>query len=66
MLALAPDVSSRRRLAAAFTSQDALQLFVAASAASDTQLVAARLNGAELFGKLAEADLSPPSSILAY
>ena len=56
MLALAPD-SNSRRLAAAFTAQDALQLFVASSAASDTELVAARLTGVELFGKLAEADL---------
>lgn len=56
MLALAPD-SNSRRLAAAFTAEDALQLFVASSAASGAELVAARLTGVELFGKLAEADL---------
>ena len=56
MLALAPD-SSSRRLAAAFTAEDALQLFVASSAASGAELVAIRLTGVELFGKLADVDL---------
>jgi hypothetical protein len=56
MLALAPDNHSRR-LAAAFTAQDGLQQFVAARNASDAELIAVRLSGAELFGQLAEADL---------
>mmetsp|Transcript_25371 Transcript_25371/g.51551 ORF Transcript_25371/g.51551 Transcript_25371/m.51551 type:complete len:223 (+) Transcript_25371:111-779(+) len=57
MLALAPDVH-RRRLAAAFTAEDGLQQFVAArDAVRDEQLIAARLSGVELFGRLAEAEL---------
>ena len=57
LLALAPDGNSRR-LAAAFTAEDALQRFVAARDASGVEeLIAARLNGIELFGKLADADL---------
>ena len=56
MLALAPDVQ-RRRLAAAFTAEDSLQQFVAARDVVGAELIAARLSGAELFGRLAEADL---------
>ena len=56
MLALAPDVE-RRRLAAAFTAEDSLQQFIAAREVVGAELIAARLSGAELFGRLAEADL---------
>ena len=39
------------------TIKDGLQQFVAARDASDAELIAVRLSGAELFGQLAEADL---------
>jgi len=59
-MALAPDPQGSRRLAAAFTAQDALQLFVAARPAparQSEQLVAATLSGRELFSHLATADI---------
>ena len=56
LLVLAPD-ANKRRLVAAFTAQDTLQTFVAAAATSagEEELVAARLTGVELFGRLAES-----------
>lgn len=54
MLALAPDEGGRR-LAAAFTAQDALQLFIVSreSARGSDDLVSVRLTGRELFEQIA-------------
>jgi len=55
-LALAPDVGGEgRRLAAVFTSEDALQLFIVSreSARGSDDLVSVRLNGRELFEQIA-------------
>jgi len=54
-LALAPDVGGEgRKLAAAFTAEDALQHFIAArdGAQADDGLVAVRMSGCELFEKV--------------
>eukprot|EP00316_Scyphosphaera_apsteinii_P006934 CAMPEP_0119323976 /NCGR_PEP_ID=MMETSP1333-20130426/62092_1 /TAXON_ID=418940 /ORGANISM="Scyphosphaera apsteinii, Strain RCC1455" /LENGTH=85 /DNA_ID=CAMNT_0007331565 /DNA_START=34 /DNA_END=291 /DNA_ORIENTATION=+ len=57
-MALAPDLDGGRRLAAAFTAQDALQLFVASSAATPQQeLFSAEVTGMELFAHLGSADV---------
>jgi len=57
-MALAPDTSSEqpRRLAAVFTAQDALQLFVVSreSARASDDLVSVRLTGRELFSQVAD------------
>lgn len=55
-MVLAPDESGRR-LVAAFTAQDALQQFVAASSSGGAvSLVSARLSGKELFEQVASTD----------
>jgi len=58
-LALAPDVGGEgRKLAAAFTAEDALQHFIAArdGAQADDGLVAVRMSGCELFEKVVSVD----------
>ena len=54
MMALAPDEGGRR-LAAAFTAQDALQLFIVSreSVRGNDDLVSVRLSGKELFSQIA-------------
>lgn len=54
MMALAPDEAGRR-LAACFTAQDALQLFIVSreSVRGSDDLVSVRLSGRELFGQVA-------------
>ena len=55
-----PNPNLNPNQAAAFTAEDSLQQFVAAQPpreSSAEELIAARLSGAELFGRLAEADL---------
>ena len=55
-MVLAPDESGRR-LVAAFTAQDALQQFVAASSSGGAvSLVSARLSGKELFEQVASTN----------
>ena len=55
-MVLAPD-GSGRRLVAAFTAQDALQQFVAASSSGGAvSLVSARLSGKELFEQVASTN----------
>jgi hypothetical protein len=58
LMALAPDPEGGRKLAAAFTAEDALQLFVVAGDAPAThEAVSMRLSGRELFEQLAANDL---------
>ena len=55
-MALAPDEGGEgRRLAAIFTAEDALQLFVVARESAAGELVSVRLSGFELFEQLASS-----------
>jgi len=55
LMALAPDPSGGRKLAAAFTAEDALQLFVVSGESDATrEAISVRLSGSELFGHIAK------------
>lgn len=55
----APDPTGGRKLAAAFTAVDALQMFVAAKErdAGQNEAISVRLNGMDLFSRLLQGDL---------